>query len=135
MTDGPGDDGPGFYGPPADNLRAPVRPLPAGHPVGRRDPVAPWRVVLVVLGCLVGPPAGVVAGFFGAVTYSGCFFSCEDPQPVLGASLVLLGLVLLLSGPLLAAALVRRAAAVGLAVLGVPLGLGLGVAAMRVGVL
>lgn len=126
---------PGCYGPSTDDLRAPVRPLPAGQPAGRRDPVAPWRVALVVLGCLVGPPAGVVAGFFGAVTYSGCFFSCEDPQPVLGASLVLLGLLLLLAGPLLAALLVRRAAAVGLAVLGIPVGLGLGLAAMRSGVL
>jgi hypothetical protein len=127
-------DGPGYYGPPADDLRAPVRPLPAGQLAGGRDPVEPWRVLLVVLGCLVGPPAGAVAGFFGAVTYSGCFFSCEQAQPVLGASLVLLGLLLLPSGPLLAALLIRRAAAVGLAVLGIPVGLVVGFAALRLGV-
>lgn len=127
-------DGPGYYGPPTDDLRAAVRPLPAGQPGGPREPVAAWRVLLVALGCLVGPPAGVVAGFFGAVTYSGCFLSCEAPQPLLGASLVLLGLLLLLAGPLLAALLVRRAAAVGLALLGIPVGLSLGYAALRLGV-
>lgn len=127
--------GPGYYGPIDDDLRAPVRPLPAGQPAGRRASVEPWRVLLVVLGCLVGPPTGAIAGFFGAVTYSGCFLSCEQAQPVLGAALVLLGLVLLLSGPLLAAALLRRASAVGLAVLGIPVGFGLGLAVMRLGVL
>lgn len=86
----------------------------------------PWRVVLVVLGCLVGPPAGAVAGLVGAVTYSGCFLSCDEPRPLLGGALVLLGLLLLLAGPLLAALLLRRPVAVGLALVGILGGLGLG---------
>lgn len=144
MTDGPGHYGPdtdtGFLPHPrgegGDGPRADVHgrlvlrqraPVPA-----RREP---WRVVLVILGCLVGPPAGAVVGFFGAVTYSGCFLSCGDADPVGGALLIGLAIALLLAGPLLALGLIRRASAVGLAVLGSVLG-GLGLIGLaRAGVL
>ena len=97
------------YGPPNLTPR-PVEPA--------RDEA--WRVVLVVLGCLFGPGAAAFAGFFGLITFTGCFLSCDGAaaDPLAGGLLLVLALGLLLSGPLLAWALIRRASAVLVAVLG-----------------
>jgi hypothetical protein len=76
-------------------------PVPAPRPV--------WRAVVTVLASVVGPPAGAVAGFLSAITWSGCFLSCHEPDHVRGGLLGLLALALLLSGPVLAAALMRSA--------------------------
>lgn len=113
------------YGPPSDGADFLVRPVVTDLPRSLRPRTpAPargevWRVVLVVLGCLVGPPASVYVGFLGAITYSGCFFSCGQAQPVLGALLLAAALALLLAGPLLAALLIRRASAVAWSVVGI----------------
>jgi hypothetical protein len=74
-------------------------PVPAQRPV--------WRTVVTVLTILLGPPAAAVAGFAALVTWSGCFLSCSQPNHVTGGLLGLLAAGLLLSGPVLATALMR----------------------------
>ena len=81
----------------------------------------PWRIVLVVLACVLAPPPAVVAAFVAAIAWSGCFIECSTPDPdyAWGGGLGVLALALLLLGPALAGLLLRTWAAVGLAVCGV----------------
>lgn len=71
-----------------------------------------WKPVVTVLVAAAGPPAGLVAAFVSLVTWSGCLLTCEGerPDPLLGALLALLALGLMVSGPVLAWALLRSRA-------------------------
>ena len=77
-----------------------------------------WRWFVVGLACVVGTPAAAVAAVVGAIVWSGCFLSCSEGNPLAGGLLVLLGVALLLSAPVLAGWLLRRWTAVGVALLG-----------------
>ncbi len=90
-----------------------------------------WKAVVVGLTVLVGLPASLVAGFAAAITWTGCFLSCSDPNPLLGFGLGVLALALLLAGPALAWVLYRRWAAVAYAALALPLTGLLGLAGLR----
>ena len=80
---------------------------------------SPGRIVVIALATLLGPPPALVVAFIAAVTWSGCFLSCSQPNHVGGALLFGLALLMVLAGPLLAWLLLRRWRAVGCAVLGV----------------
>lgn len=75
--------------------------------------------VLTVLGSVFGPPAAAVTAFIAAVEWSGCFIECnsatDTPDHVAGGLLWLLAVALLLSGPLFAVTLVRKAVWIGVA--------------------
>ena len=78
-----------------------------------------WRIVLVVLASLLGPPAAVVAGFAAEIEGSGCFIECnaatDQPNPIAGFLLGLLALTFALAGPVLAWILLRSWVGVSLA--------------------
>ena len=80
-----------------------------------------WRVVLVVLACLAGPPAAVVAAFAAVIVWTGCFLSCDagGGDHLAGGALGLLAGALLVLGPVLAWLLVRSGRAVVAAIGGV----------------
>ncbi len=80
-----------------------------------------WRTALVVLLSAVAAPAAGLAAFAAAITWSGCFLSCEEPDRVAGGLLWLLVLGLLSAGPVCGWFLLRLAGvarAVGGLVLG-----------------
>jgi hypothetical protein len=69
-----------------------------------------WKRVLTVVSVVLGPPAAAAMAFFAAITWSDCFIECSGhPQHAKGAVLWLVAALLVLSGPLLAALLVRKA--------------------------
>ena len=82
---------------------------------------AAWRVVLVVLACLLAPPAAAVAAFVAAIVWSGCFIGCDPGggDHLAGGGLWLLAVVLLVLGPVLAWLLLRSGRAVLAAIGGV----------------
>ena len=80
------------YGPPV----ACVAQTPAG------TGVRVLKVVLAVVLVAVALAAAALAAFAAHVTYTGCFISCSDPQPGVGALLGLLAAALVAAGPLLA---------------------------------
>ena len=91
-----------------------------------RPSPALWKVLLTALAALAGPPAAAVAAFVGAITWSGCFIECssyDQGDPVGGGLLLALAAVLAVSGPVLAAVLLRSWRAV-LATIAVPAVLG-----------
>ena len=69
-----------------------------------------WRTVLVTLLTAACLPAAAVSGFFADVVWTGCFFSCEQPDHLRGGLLWLLTLVLLAAGPVAGGRLLRRRA-------------------------
>ena len=74
--------------------------------------------VLTVLASVFGPPAAAVVAFFAAITWSGCFIECSQSSGdhTQGGLLWLLAGALLLVGPVLAAAMVRKATWVAVAI-------------------
>ncbi len=90
----------------------------------RYGPTSPapgtWRTIVVALATLGGPLAALVAGFVALITWSGCFLGCSSaPDHTGGGLLGVLAVLLLVSGPVLAGLLLKRASAVGWSVLGV----------------
>lgn len=70
------------------------------------------RVVLALVLVLAGVLAAAVTAFFAAITWSGCFLSCEPGggDELAGGLLGLLAVALLVAGPVLARVVWRRTA-------------------------
>lgn len=92
---------------------------------------AVWKILLTVVVAVMGPPAAAVTAFFAAVTWSGCFIGCTSSGDHLAGGLLWgLAIALLMTGPVLAATLLRSwiwvAATIVLPVLAVAAFAGLG---------
>ena len=81
---------------PTGNLPGPRRrPAPAPVALSR----VAWRAVVSVLATVAGVGGAMVAAFAAAVTWSGCFLSCQPGNHPLGAALGVLTVLLLAAGP------------------------------------
>ena len=79
----------------------------------RPKPSAAWqgvRFVLALLSVLCCVPVALFAAFWGAVTWSGCFISCDDPNRLGGLAGAVIAVVALASGPVAIAGLYRSRA-------------------------
>src|SRR3954451_7969975 len=81
----------------------PQQPEPARHTSAW--PVA--RAVLAILSILGCVPVALLAAFWAAVTWSGCFISCETPNRVGGLVGAVIAVIALASGPVAIAGLYR----------------------------
>ncbi len=84
-----------------------------GYAAPVSTPYVRWFVV--VMASLVGPAAAALPGFLGLLMLLWC--PCDGGQQLWGGALLGLALLLALSGPLLAALLLRRASLVGASLL------------------
>lgn len=80
-----------------------------------------WRTPVVLLLAALTAPAAGAAAFVAVVAWTGCFFSCEEPDRLVGGLLGVLAAALVLSGPAVGWRL-QRGAGVALAAGGLLLG-------------
>jgi len=82
---------------------------PYGPPATQPGWAIALKVATTVSLVLIGAAAAAVAGFIGVVTYTGCFISCSGGNQAGGLVLYALALAFLVSGPVLARIMWRRA--------------------------